>query len=306
MNHTSDSETARALDSARSTWSVRNTQGKRSLFLCAAGALLGLILAGVSLFTAKGTRTSGVPVEAVALVNGVPLLMSDYVEQLRATFDVSRTEASPKQKRQILHDMIREEVYVQRGIELGFPTDITEVRSALVGAVEAQATIDASVIPPSEPAIRAFYQQHRDEYAKEGTMTLTDYVSPAPVNSSVIAALRSSGGEPTEAARLGLKSSGAVDDGQEFYFAAQLHLGETLFGVARSLHANQVSQPIEVGGQTHILVMHQNDPPVTAALEAVIDRVIHDFTANEAKRLQQRTEKFLLERADVRTQPGIE
>jgi hypothetical protein len=46
--------------------------------------------------------------------------------------------------------MIREELYVQRGTELGLQADTVEVRQALVGAVEAQVAADATMAQPDE------------------------------------------------------------------------------------------------------------------------------------------------------------
>jgi hypothetical protein len=55
-------------------WSLDRPNARRSLILCAAGALIGLGIAGLGLFTAQGTRTASVPAEDVALVNQVPIL----------------------------------------------------------------------------------------------------------------------------------------------------------------------------------------------------------------------------------------
>ena len=126
---------------------------RRSIMLCAIGAVGGLIVAGAGLFTAQGTRIAGVPAEDVAMVNQVPILMSDYVANLRAAKGVGLDKATPAQKKEILDQMIREELYVQRGIELGQQNDITEVRTALVGAVEATkktgSPVTAEIMVPS-------------------------------------------------------------------------------------------------------------------------------------------------------------
>ena len=60
---------------------------RRSVALYALGAVIGLILAGFALFTAKGTSTLVVPPEDVALVNQQPIARSDYICQLKALFD---------------------------------------------------------------------------------------------------------------------------------------------------------------------------------------------------------------------------
>lgn len=279
---------------------------RRTLTLCALGALLGIAMSGYSLFTSKGTRTSVVPAEDVALVNGAPLLMTDFLEQLRALYDVSLTDATKVQKDQVLAGMIREELYVQRGLELALQSDVVEVRAALVGAVEAQATIESNVVPPTDDALRAFYEANSERYSEAGTMTLHEYLADNRPSDETMMAMRHSQPSPERAATLGLVSSGRVDDGEEYYFAARLHLGTPLFEIAREMRAGQVSDPIQLNGKWHVLVMLQNNPPVPVPLEKVADRVRNDYATSEAKRLQQRTEEFLRERADIRYQKGFQ
>ena len=179
----------------------------RTLWLCAAGAVAGLLLAGLGLFTAHGTRIAGVLPEDVALVNQVPILMADYVDQLRARFGVGLAAATPAQRRQVLDEMIREELYVQRGVELGLPADTLEVRQALVGAVEAQEAADATLSAPDEAALRADYAAHAADYADEGVIALDEYrlpASQAPRARAAAQALRAAHGAPQVAAALGL------------------------------------------------------------------------------------------------------
>jgi hypothetical protein len=56
----------------------------RSMVLCAIGAVIGLIIAGIGLFSARGTATNNVPPEDIALVNQRPVLRSDFVTQLES------------------------------------------------------------------------------------------------------------------------------------------------------------------------------------------------------------------------------
>src|ERR1700735_4042136 len=91
-----------------------NLNYTRALVLMAFGAVAGLVLAAIGLFTAKGTSTLVVPPEDVALVNQQPIVPSDYVAQLRTLYDTDLTHATPEQRKSVLDDMIREELFVQR------------------------------------------------------------------------------------------------------------------------------------------------------------------------------------------------
>jgi parvulin-like peptidyl-prolyl isomerase len=286
-------------------WSPSKPDARRTLILCAAGALIGLALAGFGLFTARGTRTSVVPAEDVAMVNGVPILISDYLLQLRALYDVSLSGATQEQKKKVLDDMIREELYVQRGIELGMQTDTIEVRTALVGAVEQQATADATMAQPSESELLAFYDENVAKYASEGAMVLIDYIAPAETAAAAVADLRAGGGDQA-IARRGLRRTAALADGEEFYFAARIHLGDVLFETAKALRDGAVSDPVALPDGVHILVMKRNIAPVPQRYEDIRDKVLADYIARQAKILTAGNERFLRKRADVLVAPGFE
>ncbi len=275
---------------------------RRSLLLCAIGAVIGLIIAGFGLFTAKGTRTNSVPAEDVALVNGVPILMSDYIQQLRTLYDVSLNAATPAERRKVVDTMIREELYVQRGIELGLQADTIEVRDALVGAVEAQTAADATMAQPSDAELRAYYVQHKREFADEGVMALADYRLPRGTGPAAIAAA----GTALRAGHLtAVPRSGAMVDGDEYYFAARLHLGAPLFAVAARLHAGEVSPPVTLPDGVHLVVMTRNVPPVPPPFEAIRDKVREAAIAAQARRLTAANGTFLRKRADIQLAPGF-
>lgn len=141
----------------------------RSMVLKGCGALVGLVLAGYSLFAARGTSTLVVPAEDVALVNQQPISRSDYLAQLQTLYSVDLRHSSP-----VLDDMIREESFVQRGKDLDVASSDPDVRSAMVNAVELEIAADAITSMPSEAKLRAFYADHRSRYASEGTMTVRD------------------------------------------------------------------------------------------------------------------------------------
>jgi hypothetical protein len=62
---------------------------RRSFVFMGCGALLGLLMAGYALFTARGTSTLIVPAEDVALVNQQPISRSDLLlQQLQTLFGV--------------------------------------------------------------------------------------------------------------------------------------------------------------------------------------------------------------------------
>ena len=303
MNSTAGETTA----TPRKWWQPDLHSERRSLILCAMAAVLGLAIAGVGLFSARGTRIAGVPPEDVAVVNQSPILLSDYVAQLQALYNVSLSQATPAQKRAALESMIREELYVQRGIELGLQNDFIEIRNALVNAVEAQQEIDGNATVPTEQELRDFYQTHLQNFQPEGLMTLTDFVAPDLASAQRAVTAVRSGQDPASAMLAdGLMSSGATDDGEEFYFAAEQHLGSTLFSIAKGLQDGQVSEPVADGGRVHVLAMRNNRKPVPEDYSEARDQVLAGYRTDEITRMRAGTDRFLRERADVQIAKGLQ
>lgn len=279
-------------------WDIHQPVARRSLILCGIGAVIGLAIAGVGLFTAQGTRTASIPPEDAAIVNNVPVLRADLIQQVGALYSISFSKATPAQRRKVLEDMIREELYVQRGIEIGLPNDDIDVRTALVAASEGQVAQDAMTAKPADQELRDWYAKHVADYASEGLMTLHEYVLPTGASNAqaAVAGLRS-GASP---ASLGLKSTGRVDDGEEYYFAAQAHLGDAIFRAARKLKDGEVSAPIAMPDGIHIVQMVKNTAPVPTPYEQVVDRVTQDFLNAKVQRLQDGNSRFLRKRADIK------
>lgn len=284
--------------SSPSLWNPSEVKPRRSLILCAIGAVLGLLIAGYGLFTAQGTRIAGVSPENAATVNGIPILRADLIQQVSSLYAVSFAQATPVQRHKALEDMIREELHVQRGVEMGLPNDDIDVRAALVGASDAQVAQDTLTEQPTEQDLRAWYAAHPDTYSNDGLMTLHEWIYSGTADGAAkaVAGLRAG----TAAPSLGLKTSGRVDDGEEFYFAARIHLGAALFATARKMHSGEVSAPFKAADGFHILQMISNTPPVPTPYEKARDAVLRDFQAEKVKRLQAANDRFLYKRAEIK------
>ena len=273
----------------------------RSFVLMAAGVLIGLVLAGYSLFTARSASTLIVPAEDVALVNQQPVSRADYLALLQTLYGVDLSHATQEQRRKVLDDMIREELFVQRGKELDVASTDPDVRGALVNAVELEIAENAITSQPSEAALHRFFETHQDRYFSEGIMRVKDLVFPAT-------ALRELPNEPdalkktiTDAqtlAHLDGRDSGKTH-GEEFYFAAKIHLGDELFAAARGLGGGAVSKPLQLPDGIHVLYMEQNKQPVPFGFAAARTQVLSDYRNQAVDKLKLSGESFLRRRANV-------
>jgi hypothetical protein len=284
----------------------------RSLILMAIGAVVGIGIAGFGLFTASGTTVAGVPAEDVALVNNKPVLRSDFIAQVEAENGVPFAQTTRAQRLKVLDEMIREELFVQRGLELDFPASDPDTRSALVAAVEQQVVADVTSQKPKEEDLRAFYESHKDAYSSDGTMTLHEYVLPGATDAAAMAkaaqavqALRGGAALEPTMARFGLNTSGRVDDGEEFYFAAKIHLGDAMFAAARPLAARQASKPMPAADGVHVLYMVNNLTPKPNSFADARSQVLADYEKEAIDRLQKGDEKFFRKRANVLIAPDM-
>jgi hypothetical protein len=273
----------------------------RSFVLMAAGVLIGLVLAGYSLFTARSASTLIVPAEDVALVNQQPVSRADYLALLQTLYGVDLSHATQEQRHKVLDDMIREELFVQRGKELDVAATDPEVRSALVNAVELEIAENAITSQPSEAALRQFFEAHQDRYVSEGVMRVRDLLFPAAALRdlpSEPAALKSALSDARVLAHLNGRDSGRTR-GEEFYFAAKIHLGDELFAAARNLGNGEVSKPIELPDGIHVLDMQQNKRPVAFDFAAARAQVLSDYRNEAVDKLKSSGESFLRKRANV-------
>jgi parvulin-like peptidyl-prolyl isomerase len=286
-------------------WLSWNANPRRSLALGALGAALGLAVAGVGLFTAKGTAIRGVPPEDVAVVNQRPLLQSDYVALVEAQTGGPFLAAPIAKRRAILEDMIKEELFVQRGLELGEPSTDPDSRAALVAAVQQQVAVDATSEVPSEAQLRAYYAQNRDAYASMGVMTVRDLVAPpGPADERLAVATRAANdlkaGQSADSvvSRYGLKDSGKAE-GEQLYFAAKLNMGVALYVAATGLLAGGVAGPILAADGPHVLFMVKNKTPRVRSFEEARPQIYSDYKQALTERLRNGEYRYLRAKADI-------
>lgn len=296
FNMTSDRKPARA--PWRDPSQISNA---RSFLFMAAGVLTGLVLAGYSLFTARSATTLIVPAEDVALVNQQPVSRADYLALLQTLYGVDLNHATRAQRHKVLEDMIREELFVQRGKELDVAATDPDVRGALVNAVESEIAENAITSQPSEAALRQFFETHEDRYVSEGIMRVRDWVFPASALPELPAepqALKRTISDAELLARLEGRDSGRTK-GEEFYFAAKIHLGDELFAAARDLGDGALSKPIQLSDGIHVLEMQRNKRPVPFGFAAARAQVLSDYRNQAVDKLKLSGEAFLRKRANV-------
>ncbi|HEY6924771.1 MAG TPA: peptidylprolyl isomerase [Steroidobacteraceae bacterium] len=291
-------------DAARAPASQVSTT--RSMVLCAAGAVIGLIIAGIGLFSARGTATHNVPPEDIALVNQRPVLRSDFITQLESETGETFEQTTRAEKLKVLDEMIKEELLVQRGLELDFAETDQATRNALATAMDQQALAEATTSQPSEQQLQDFYQKHPAKYASDGILTVRHLVMPVDKRTpeqrtqnarDAVSALRTNTPVEEVIARYGLTEP--RNDGDEFYFAAKIHLGDALFARALKLAPGEVTEPEQQPDGIHIVKVLQDKAPVPLTFERARLQVLTDYKNAQQERLMSATMKFLRERSKI-------
>ena len=282
------------------------------------GILIGLVVAAIGLFRPAPRPITAVPPGYVALVNQKGILTSDFMAQTQAEAGTTFDQTTPAERRRVLHEMIDEELLVQRALVLDLPETTTEVRDAMAAAVTAQVAAPLLEIEPTDDELRTFYDQHRDKYMIGGTMIVHDlvlhYGTYADADQSLPQAetdaaeavyqLRSGAALDYIKEHFGFVDSGRMSDGEELEFAAKLHLGPKLYPVAAALNAGEVSEPVVDKDGVHVLFMEQRQLPRPAPFSAVRDQVYSDFRAAQKQRASTENLSTLRSQAQILVAPG--
>jgi hypothetical protein len=291
---------------------------RRSMTLLALGATLGLAIAGYGLFTAKGTRSHGVPAEAIALVNQRQILRSDFMTQAQSEFTLPFAQTTREQRQKVLQDMINEELMVQRGLEIDLPSYDPDVRNALVAGVELEVTADALAQQPTADELRAYYERHKDKYSSEGVMQLRDLVirSQASVPDAraavqaALAALRGGQKLATVIEKFNLADSGRfteaghADTGDIFQFAVRAKVDDALYRDIAPLKDGEFAGPVVEADGVHLIAMIKHRFPVPQTFDEAGNLVWTDYKKEAQAKVRAANIAYLRSLADIVVAPG--
>jgi parvulin-like peptidyl-prolyl isomerase len=258
-----------------------------------------------------------VPAGYVALVNQVPVLTSDYMNQLRNETGLSYEDASPEQRKKVLDEMIDEELVVQRGLALNLPETTTEVRTALYDAVNAQVAEGIAGERPTDQDLQAYYQANRSKFATLGSMRLTDIVLHYGTVQDADQTLEQAQADAAEAVyqlqsgasldyvmqHFGFVETSVGNNGEMYDYAAEIQLGKKLFAVASKMTDGEISDPIATPDGVHVIIMDQRKPPVFTDFNNVRNNVYADYVHSEQLRVQSENVQMLRSRAKILIAP---
>jgi parvulin-like peptidyl-prolyl isomerase len=303
---------------------------RQSLLWLGAGAVVGLSLAGYSLLTATDTGFKSVPVGAVALVNGRQILQRDLDAQAETEYGRPIKNIALGEKKSVLESMIREELLVQRGLEIEVPKTDPDVRQAIVNAVNLVTAAEVEATQPSEADLKAYYAAHRENYVIFGTYKLRDLLLPVPTSADADAIAEAQAAAQEAAGALGPDRSdaeiagvagrfGLRDDGRftqpgengapaDHEVAepfAERTLGADLYAAAAALGARGVSAPVRAPDGFHILIVRAHQPKSYFSFDEARGRVEHEIKADALAKAEEEQLHDLRAKAEILIAPGF-
>jgi hypothetical protein len=287
----------------------------RALALPLLGVATGLSVALANLLMPVARPVSVVPAGYVALVNQRPILMNDFIAQTEKISNVPFGQTTAAQRRQVLHDMVDEELMVQRALALDLPEQSDEVRMELVNSLT---SIVFSQRPPTENDLIAYFNANRSHYLGDGQMRFHDIVLHVGSYQDVDQTIDQAQADATEAVyqlragtplaavmeHFGFVNSGHTSGDDEFDFAVRLHIGQALFDVASKLTDGEVSDPVRTSDGIHVIVMEQRIPPQPADYASKRQSVYSDYVMAAQRKAEEDNLKFLRANAQILLAPG--
>jgi hypothetical protein len=256
------------------------TPERRVRWLLALGAATGL---GVATAGIVGGIDAWRPsAGTVAVVNGVPISRDDYVRAVAAVAGDRRTPLAAADEQRILDRLIDEELLLQRGLDLGLVRQDRTLRSQVVAAtMTLLARGDGG--PPSDEAVRAFYEAHRDYFTSAGRLRVRQVFvrvggsvgEEAARTRALDAARRLRAGETIDAVRAHDGDDEAVPIPDVLLPPTKLreYVGETAARTALETSPGTTTDPVRSSMGFHVLQVVEQEPPSVPPLDAIRDLV---------------------------------
>jgi parvulin-like peptidyl-prolyl isomerase len=276
--------------------------------MLALGAAAGIALAVASVLAPPEPLDPGVSGDVVATVNGRPIrraALERAVAGLATDLDRAVTAA---EKARVLERLIEEELLVQRGLSMNLPGVDPHVRSNLVGVVIETIVANAESADATPEALRAFYENNLDYFARPGRLSLRQiFVSAygdedAARRRAETAVLRLEAGEPFPlvARELGDEEIAPLPAGLISIETAREVLGPTALASALRLEPGERSAVVRSGTGFHVMEMLDRRAPETPPLEKIKDAVEGEYRRRQGEGALRDTLDDLRAGAEVR------
>jgi len=256
-----------------------SVRSRRSQYLLAAGAALGVVAAACGLLASRTSHARSGGDDTVAIVNDQPIAAATYRRALAGLANDRRDGLTEADRRRVLQRLVDEELLVQRGLELGLARSDRRVRADLTSAVIASVLAGRRDAAPSPADVDAFLLAHRDAFATPGALHLRQIFFRVAEPSAEAEALtrarqavrRARAGDGFETLRTELGDGEISPLPDTSLPPAKLldYLGPTALRAALALEIGEVSEPVRSGQGVLVLRLVEREDAAARPLEEV-------------------------------------
>jgi parvulin-like peptidyl-prolyl isomerase len=248
---------------------------RRALVLFGAGVTLGLAAAAWGLLLPAGRDE--LPEDAIALVNGEPILADTWQRLLEGLAADRREPPGEEDRRRVLDRLIDEELLVQRGFDLGLARHDRRVRAELVSALIESVVAEVGAREADPEEIERFYETERGFFARPGRLRVRRVLLRAEAGGEEAlarareAAQRIGAGDDPDvvATQLGDEEIAAVPDALLPPAKLREYLGPAALEVALTLEPGRPSEPLPAPGGWQVLVVAEREPETLPPLAEI-------------------------------------
>lgn len=241
---------------------------ERGIRLLALGAFAGLALAAWRLVS-PAPAGSGVPADAVAVVNGVAVTRADFEQAVGAVATDRKGGLRPGDAQRVLARLIDEELLLQRAQALGLVRREARVRGQLVGTMIETVLADAGAREPSDGELRSFYEANREYFTPPGRLRVLHRAVPGTDGAARERALALAAALERGEAPVADPGVITAPDTPLPPNKLEQYVGPSVVDVALALPVGGVSQPIAAAGAYHVVRVLERDEAAAPPFEAV-------------------------------------
>ena len=264
--------------------SNRAVRAKIHIVLLVAGMAFGIIGALYSTFSSNVPAPGILPPEIIALVNGVGISKSKYLEQLDAVRADRRSDLNREQERQILDRLIDEELLIQNALETGFANSDKSVRSTIVSGVVSSILEEVKTRQPTETELKKFYMDNIQLFTPEDKVVISRIVfkhtdREIALKQAMQSYLRINGGLSFSKVSQSLSSS----DGNILFVSAvtmpltelREYFGPDVVAALKQLKQGGVTRPISTLSGSEIIFVNDyihGEPPRLGEMRDIVEQ----------------------------------
>lgn len=278
--------------------------GRRGVLLLAAGAAVGIGLAGASVLAP--VAGDGLATAEIARVNDAAVSREEFERSVQRLAADKRNPLSDEDRAHVLRRIIEEELLIQRGVEMGLVASDRTVRKSIAAAMiqSILAEVDGDV--PDEDALQRFFDENRGYFSTPARIRARRIVfgEDGQARAAEAAqALRAGEGFAAVGQRLGDEPVLPLPDALLPIHKLREYLGPTVANVLLTLEPGVPSAPVVTQNGVQILLVEEVEEAAPPRLEDFRRQVEAEYRRREGDRALREYLDWLWDDAEVRLAP---